>query len=77
MCKQVGTGAGKGMKRQEAELEGGEVKKLRFFLGVMRMDRIRNEYIRHEAQKKTKEATFGCSERRHGVGWYERRGLRE
>ena len=34
-------------KRQEAELEVAEVKMFRFSLGVMRMDRIRNENIRH------------------------------
>ena len=33
-------------KRLEAELEVAEMKLLRFSLGVMRMDRIRNEYIR-------------------------------
>ena len=36
-------------ERQEAELEVAEVKMLRFSLGVMRMDRIRNEYIRGTA----------------------------
>ncbi|KAI5095577.1 hypothetical protein C0J45_14007 [Silurus meridionalis] len=33
-------------KRQEAELEVAELKMLRFSLGVTRMDRIRNEFIR-------------------------------
>ncbi|KAK3533744.1 hypothetical protein QTP70_025050 [Hemibagrus guttatus] len=33
-------------KRQESELEVAELKMLRFFLGVTRLDRIRNEYIR-------------------------------
>ena len=33
-------------KRQEAEMEGAEVKMFRFSLRVMRMDRIRNEEIR-------------------------------
>jgi hypothetical protein len=37
-------------KKQEAELEVAELKMLRFALGVMRMDRIRNEYIRGTAQ---------------------------
>ena len=36
-------------KRQEAELEVAEIKMLRFSLGVMRMDKIRNEYIRGTA----------------------------
>ena len=33
-------------KRQEAEMEVAELKMLRFSLGVTRMDKIRNEYIR-------------------------------
>ncbi|KAI5099200.1 hypothetical protein C0J45_11339, partial [Silurus meridionalis] len=33
-------------KKQEAELEVAELKVLRFSLGVMKMDRIRNEFIR-------------------------------
>ncbi|KAK3548355.1 hypothetical protein QTP70_010717, partial [Hemibagrus guttatus] len=36
-------------KRQEAELEVAELKMLRFSLGVTRLDRIRNEYIRGTA----------------------------
>ncbi|KAK3505580.1 hypothetical protein QTP70_004943, partial [Hemibagrus guttatus] len=36
-------------KRQESELEVAELKILRFFLGVTRLDRIRNEYIRGTA----------------------------
>ncbi|MCJ8744561.1 hypothetical protein PDJAM_G00120230 [Pangasius djambal] len=36
-------------KRQESELEVAELKMLRFSLGVMRLDRIRNEYIRGTA----------------------------
>ena len=36
-------------KRQEAELEVAEMKMLRFSLGVTRMDRIRNEYIREDS----------------------------
>ena len=48
-------------KRQEAEMEVAEVKMLRFSLGVTRMDKIRNEYIRGTAQvgrfgEKTREA---------------------
>ena len=48
-------------KRQEAEMEVAELKMLRFSLGVTRMDKIRNEYIRVTAQvgrfgKKTREA---------------------
>ena len=37
-------------KRQEAELEVAELKMLRFSLGVTRMDRIRNEYVRGTVQ---------------------------
>ena len=33
-------------KSQEAGFEVAEIKMLRFYLGVMRMDRIRNENIR-------------------------------
>ena len=33
-------------KRQEAEMEVAELKMLRFSLGVTRMDKIRNEYIK-------------------------------
>ncbi|KAK3522431.1 hypothetical protein QTP86_010638 [Hemibagrus guttatus] len=36
-------------KRQEAELEVAELKMLRFYLGVTRLDRIRNEYFRGTA----------------------------
>ncbi|KAK3566076.1 hypothetical protein QTP86_025544 [Hemibagrus guttatus] len=36
-------------KRQESELEVAELKMLRFSLGVTRLDRIRNEYIRWTA----------------------------
>ncbi|KAK3542928.1 hypothetical protein QTP70_007300 [Hemibagrus guttatus] len=37
-------------KRQESELEVAELKMLRFSLGVTRLDRIRNEYLRGTAQ---------------------------
>ena len=37
-------------KRQEAEMEVAELKMLRFPLGLARMDKIRNEYIRGTAQ---------------------------
>ena len=46
------------MKRQEAEMEVAELKMLRFSLGVTRMDKIRNEYIRWTAQ-------VGKLERKH------------
>ncbi|MCJ8733973.1 hypothetical protein PDJAM_G00230070 [Pangasius djambal] len=36
-------------KRQESELEVAELKMLRFSLGVTRLDRIRNKYIRGTA----------------------------
>ena len=37
-------------KRQEAELEVAELKMLRFSLGVTKMEKNRNEYIRGTAQ---------------------------
>ena len=37
-------------KRQEAKMEVAELKMLQFSLGVTRMDKIRNEYIRGTAQ---------------------------
>ena len=37
-------------RRQEAEMEVAELKMLRISLGVTRMDKIRNEYIRGTAQ---------------------------
>lgn len=42
-------------KRQEAELELAELKMIRFFLGVTRIYRIRNEYIRGRAQVRQSE----------------------
>ncbi|KAK3514739.1 hypothetical protein QTP70_029689 [Hemibagrus guttatus] len=59
-------------KRQESELEVAELKMLRFSLGVTRLDRIRNEYIRGTAHvghmgDKVKEARlrwFGHVQRR-------------
>ena len=60
-------------KRQEAEMEVAELKVLRFSLGVTRMDKIRNEYIRGTAQvgrfgEKTQgdktEVVWSCTEER-------------
>ena len=67
-------------KRQEAEMA--ESKILRFSLGVTRMDKIRNEYIRGTAQvggfgEKTREARlmrYGHV-RRNDDGYMERRML--
>ncbi|KAK3535080.1 hypothetical protein QTP70_003022, partial [Hemibagrus guttatus] len=64
-------------KRQESELEVAELKMLRFSLGVTRLDRIRNEYIRGTAHvgrlgDKVKEARlrwFGHVQRRDKVSW--------
>ena len=54
------------MKRQEAEMEVAELKMLRFSLGVTRMDKIRNEYIRGTAQV----GLFGEKTRETRLGWY-------
>ncbi|KAK3538125.1 hypothetical protein QTP70_030292 [Hemibagrus guttatus] len=62
-------------KRQESELEVAELKMLRFSLGVTRLDRIRNEYIRETAHvgrlgDKVREARlrwFGHVQRRESV----------
>ena len=56
-------------KRQEVEMEVAELKMLRFSLGVTRMDKIRNEYIRLTAQvgrvgEKTREVVWTCTEER-------------
>ncbi|KAK3570391.1 hypothetical protein QTP86_019262 [Hemibagrus guttatus] len=61
-------------KRQESKLEVAELKMLRFSLGVTRLDRIRNEYIRGTAHvgrlgDKVREARlrwFGHVQRREG-----------
>ena len=53
-------------KRQEAEMEVAELKMLRFSLGVTRMDKIRNEYIRGTAQV----GTFGEKTREARLRWY-------
>ncbi|KAK3513013.1 hypothetical protein QTP70_000177 [Hemibagrus guttatus] len=63
-------------KRQESELEVAELKMLRFSLGVTRLDRIRNEYIRGTAHvgrlgDKVREARlrwFGHVQRREIKG---------
>ena len=52
-------------------MEVAELKMLRFSLGVTRMDKIRNEYIRGTAQVgkfggKAKKEVYGCGERGHG-----------
>ena len=53
-------------KRQEAEMEVAELKMLRFSLGVTRMDKIRNEYIRGTAQVEK----FGEKTREARLRWY-------
>ena len=53
-------------KRQEAEMEVAELKKLRFSLGVTIMDKIRNEYTRWTAQV----GKFGEKTREARLGWY-------
>ena len=53
-------------KRQAAEMEVAEMKILRFSLGVTRMDKIRNEYIRGTAQV----GKFGEKTREARLRWY-------
>ena len=53
-------------KRQEAEVEVAELKMLRFSLGVTRMDKIRNAYIRGTAQV----GKFGEKTREARLRWY-------
>jgi hypothetical protein len=53
-------------KRQEAELETAEMKMLRFSLGVTRMDRIKNEYIRGTAHVER----FGDKAREARLRWF-------
>ena len=53
-------------KRQEAEIEGTELKMLRSSLGVTRMDKIRNEHIRGTAQV----GRFGEKTREARLRWY-------
>ncbi|KAI5105228.1 hypothetical protein C0J45_4900, partial [Silurus meridionalis] len=70
-------------KRQEVELEVAELKMLRFSLGVTRMDRIRNEFIKGTVHVgrfgfKMREARlrwFGYVQRRD-MGYIGRRMLR-
>lgn len=70
-------------KRQVAELEVAELEMLRFSLGEMRMDRIRNEHFRGTAQvgefrDKVREARlrwFGHMQRRD-AGYARRRWSR-
>ncbi|KAK3544907.1 hypothetical protein QTP86_029244, partial [Hemibagrus guttatus] len=65
-------------KRQESELEVAELKMLRFSLGVTRLDRIRNEYIRGTAHvgrlgDKVREARlrwFGHVQRRENLNQF-------
>ncbi|KAK3544110.1 hypothetical protein QTP86_001807, partial [Hemibagrus guttatus] len=62
-------------KRQESELEVAELKMLRFSLGVTRLDRIRNEYIRGTAHvgrlgekvRETRLRWFGHVQRRENL----------
>ena len=70
-------------KRQEAEMEVAELKMLRFSLGVTRMDKIRNHYIRGTAhvgkfRENTREARLRWygQLRRKDDGYIGRRMLR-
>ena len=53
-------------KRQEAELEVAELRMLRFSLGVTRMDKIRNKYIRGAAHVRR----FGEKVREARLRWF-------
>ena len=53
-------------KRQKAEMEVAELKTFRFSLGVTRMDKIRNGYIRGTAQV----GRFGEKARKARLRWY-------
>ncbi|KAI5086021.1 hypothetical protein C0J45_2353, partial [Silurus meridionalis] len=53
-------------KRQEVELEVAELKMLRFSLGVTRMDRIRNKFIRGATQV----GCFGDKVREARLRWF-------
>ncbi|KAI5086740.1 hypothetical protein C0J45_2291, partial [Silurus meridionalis] len=53
-------------KRQEVELEVAELKMLRFSLGVTRMDKIRNEFIRGTAHV----GCFGDKVREARLRWF-------
>ena len=53
-------------ERQQAETEVAELKMSRFSLGVTRMDKIRNEYIRGTAQV----GRFGGTTRKARLRWY-------
>ena len=70
-------------KRQEAEMEVAELKMFRFSLGVTRMDKIRNEYVRWTSHvgrfgEKTRKARLRWygHVRRKDNGYIERRTLR-
>ncbi|KAK3542067.1 hypothetical protein QTP86_011368 [Hemibagrus guttatus] len=60
-------------KRQESELEVAELKMLRFPLGVTRLDRIRNEYIRGTAHV----GRLGDKVREARLRWFEHVQRRE
>ncbi|KAK3574385.1 hypothetical protein QTP86_006574 [Hemibagrus guttatus] len=70
-------------KRQESELEVAKLKMLRFSLGVTRLDRIRNEYIRGTAHvgrlgDKVREARlrwFGHVQRREKVAYMKKKAV--
>lgn len=53
-------------KRQEAELKAAEITMLWFSLGVIRMDMIRNEYIRRTARARR----FGDNVRETRLRWF-------
>ena len=55
-------------KRQEADIEMAELNMLRFSLGVTRMDKIRNVYIKGTSQV----GSFGEKTQKARLRWYGR-----
>lgn len=61
-------------KRQEAELEVAELIMVRLLLGVTRMDKIRNEYIRRTSKRGNIEMVRTCAEERCWVNQVKNAG---
>ena len=65
-CAKVGLETVSLTKKQEAELAVAELKMLRFSLGVTRMDKIKNEFIRGTAQVRQ----IGDKVKEARLSWY-------